>query len=199
MGLAVSGYLLYRSACSTANAVRIAVGNVLGVVVLGVVLRLHGLFQGPAWSGVVGGNTLAAGNILVISTTAHVIIGVHDARRVRADRLCGGTAEGRGVEPCAPAQLHNESTLLVGRGERLEGTVSDPEVERSARVVIERARVVGGRQRRDRHHAADARERLGLWLAQSAAEANSGRLTFEDGAGGTVATLSHRLTTTLVV
>jgi signal transduction histidine kinase len=145
LGLAVSGYLLYRSGFSTANAVRIAVWNLLGVVVLGAVLWLHGMVQGPVVFGADGvESALTAGNILAISTAAHVVIGVHDARRVRAEQLADEQRKLAVLNRALRHNLRNESTILVGHGERLEQEVDDPSLERSARVVAERARTVGG-------------------------------------------------------
>ena len=142
IGLAVSGCLLYRSDFSTANAVRIAVWNLLGVVVLGVVLWLHGMFQGTSAAGVE--STLAAGNVLAISTAAHVIIGVQDARCVRAEQLSDEQQTVAVWNRALRHNLRNESTVLIGHGEELERRVSDPDLKRSASVVGEHARVVGG-------------------------------------------------------
>lgn len=140
LGLAVSGYLLYRSDFSTSNAVRIAIWNLLGVVVLGAVLWMHGMFV----FGASATRMLTAGNVLAISTAAHVIIGVHDARRVRAEQLADEQRKFAVLNRALRHNLRNESTLLVGHGERLEHGVDDPELTASARVVAERARTVGG-------------------------------------------------------
>lgn len=143
VGLAVSGYLLYRSDFSTANAVRIAVWNVLGVVVLGAVLWLHGTFQGTVGLSAVTGDALTAGNILAISTAAHVIIGVHDARRVRAEQLARERRKLAVLNRVLRHNLRNEATVLMGHSDRLAAAVDDPDLAESARVVNERARAVG--------------------------------------------------------
>lgn len=140
LGLTVSGYLLYQSDFSTSNAVRIAVWNLLGVVVLGAILWIHGMFVFGASTA----SVLTAGNVLAISTAAHVIIGVHDARRVRAEQLADEQRKFAVLNRALRHNLRNESTLLVGHGERLEHEVDDPELTASARIVAERARTVGG-------------------------------------------------------
>jgi signal transduction histidine kinase len=144
VGLGVAGYLLYRSGFSTANAVRISVWNVLGVVVLGVVLWLHGMYQGPlAFGRGDAGAALTAGNVLAISTAAHVIIGVHDARRVRAEQLADERRKFAVLNRALRHNLRNESTVLLGHGERLAAGVDDPALASSAEVVADRARTVG--------------------------------------------------------
>ena len=142
IGLAVSGYLLYRSDFSTANAVRISVWNLLGVVVLGSVLWMHSAYQGVLGATGVGG-ALTAGNVLAISAAAHVIIGVHDARRVRAEQLARERKKLAVLNRALRHNLRNEATVLLGHGERIASEVDDPGLSDSAQVVADRARTVG--------------------------------------------------------
>jgi signal transduction histidine kinase len=142
VGLAVSGYLLYRSRFSTANAVRISVWNLLGVVVLGTVLWMHSAYQGVLGATGVGG-ALTAGNVLAISAAAHVIIGVHDARRVRAEQLARERKKLAVLNRALRHNLRNEATVLLGHGERLADGIDDPNLAESARLVADRAETVG--------------------------------------------------------
>ncbi|MFC6990084.1 sensor histidine kinase [Haloplanus sp. GCM10025708] len=138
LGLAVSGVLLYRSDFSTPNVVRIAVWDCLGLVVLGGVLWLHVGARGLA------GNALMAGNLLAVSATAHVLIGVHDARRVRAEQLAREREKFAVLSRVLRHNLRNEANVLLGHAGQLEAELDDPELASSARVVHERASVIGG-------------------------------------------------------
>lgn len=136
IGLAVSGYLLYRSDFSTANAVRISVWNLLGVVVLGSVLWMHSAYQGVLGATGVGG-ALTAGNVLAISAAAH------DAWRVRAEQLARERKKLAVLNRALRHNLRNEATVLLGHGERIASEVDDPGLSDSAQVVADRARTVG--------------------------------------------------------
>jgi len=134
LGLTVAGLLLYRSELSTPNAVRIAVWNFLGLVVLGGVLLAHGAYRG-ALGAMSTADAPAAGNVLVISAAAHVIIGVHDARRVRAEQL----AREREKFTVLSRVLRNDATVLIGQSERLatelDGSLADATLHSRSRGV----------------------------------------------------------------
>lgn len=86
IALVAGGYSLYLSRFSDRNAVRIAVWNVIGLVVVGIVLL--GTFSYQASAGVVVVEpAFTLTNLLAIGVAAHVLIGVFDARRVRAERI----------------------------------------------------------------------------------------------------------------
>jgi signal transduction histidine kinase len=128
LGLVAAGALLYRSGFSTPNAVRIAVWNFLGLVVLGAVLLAHGAYRG-ALGTVTTADALAAGNVLAISAAAHVIIGVHDARRVRAEQLANEREKFAVLSRVLRHNLRNDATVLIGQSEQLaselDGALAD--------------------------------------------------------------------------
>ncbi|MFD1633629.1 sensor histidine kinase [Haloplanus ruber] len=142
LGLVAAGVLLYRSDFSTPNAVRIAVWNFLGFVVLGVVLLAHGAYRG-ALGTVTPADALAAGNVLAISAAAHVIIGVHDARRVRAEQLAHEREKFAVLSRVLRHNLRNDATVLMGQSERLATELPDGSLAETAELLYGRARSVG--------------------------------------------------------
>jgi two-component system OmpR family sensor kinase len=142
LGLVAAGVLLYRSGFSTPNAVRIAVWNFLGLVVLGAVLIAHGAYRG-ALGTVTTADTLAAGNVLAISAAAHVIIGVHDARRVRAEQLAHEREKFAVLSRVLRHNLRNDATVLIGQSERLASELDDDALAPSAELLHDRSRAVG--------------------------------------------------------
>jgi signal transduction histidine kinase len=142
-GLVAAGVLLFRSDFSTPNAVRIAVWNFLGLVVLGVVLLAHGLYRG-AFGTVTSADALAAGNVLAISAAAHVIIGVHDARRVRAEQLAHEREKFAVLSRVLRHNLRNDATVLIGQSERLAAELDDPSLAEVAETLSRRSQQVGG-------------------------------------------------------
>jgi len=142
LGLIVAGALLHRSEFSTPNAVRIAVWNFLGLVVLGGVLLAHGAYRGTLGT-VTTVDALAAGNVLAISAAAHVIIGVHDARRVRAEQLAREREKFAVLSRVLRHNLRNDATVLIGQSERLAGEL-DGSLAETADALHQRSRTVGG-------------------------------------------------------
>jgi len=142
LGLIAAGALLYRSAFSTPNAVRIAVWNFLGLVVLGGVLLAHGAYRGTPGTMSVA-DALAAGNVLAISAAAHVIIGVHDARRVRAEQLAHEREKFAVLSRVLRHNLRNDATVLIGQSERLATELDDGALAAVAETLHRRSRDVG--------------------------------------------------------
>ena len=143
VGLVAAGLLLYRSGFSTPNAVRIAVWNFLGLVVLGGVLLGHGAYRGSLGT-VSTADALAAGNVLAISAAAHVIIGVHDARRVRAEQLAREREKFAVLSRVLRHNLRNDATVLIGQSERLAAELDEGALAEAADMVHRRSRAVGG-------------------------------------------------------
>jgi signal transduction histidine kinase len=141
LGLVAAGVLLYRSGFSTPNAVRIAVWNFLGLVVLGAVLLAHGAYRG-ALGTMTTADALAAGNVLAISAAAHVIIGVHDARRVRAEQLAHEREKFAVLSRVLRHNLRNDATVLIGQSERLASEL-DGSLADTAETLHGRSREVG--------------------------------------------------------
>jgi len=142
LGLIAAGVLLYRSGFTTPNAVRIAVWNFLGLVVLGVVLLAHGAYRGSLGT-VTTADALAAGNVLAISAAAHVIIGVHDARRVRAEQLAREREKFAVLSRVLRHNLRNDATVLIGQSERLATELRDESLAATADALHHRSRKVG--------------------------------------------------------
>jgi signal transduction histidine kinase len=141
-GLVAAGPLLYRSGFSTPNAVRIAVWNFLGLVVLGGVLLGHGAYRGSLGT-VSTADALAAGNVLAISAAAHVIIGVHDARRVRAEQLAREREKFAVLSRVLRHNLRNDATVLIGHSEQLATELDDDPLAAAAETIHHRSREVG--------------------------------------------------------
>ncbi|SEA24337.1 Histidine kinase-, DNA gyrase B-, and HSP90-like ATPase [Haloplanus vescus] len=142
LGLVVAGALLYRSGFSTPNAVRIAGWNFLGLVVLGVVLLTHGAYR-DALGAVTTADALAAGNVLAISAAAHVIIGVHDAQRVRAQQLAREREKFAVLSRVLRHNLRNDATVLMGQSDRLASQLDDPSLTEVAETVRRHSEEVG--------------------------------------------------------
>ncbi|WP_338739953.1 HAMP domain-containing sensor histidine kinase [Haloplanus salilacus] len=168
LGLLAAGAALYRSGFSTPNAVRIAAWNVLGLVVLGSVLLFHGVYRGTLGTVSVA-DALAAGNVLAISAAAHVIIGVHDARRVRAEQLAREREKLAVLSRVLRHNLRNDATVLVGHSERLAAELDESPLSDVAATLTRRSRDVGELADKskvlvdalDRHSASNARLHVG--------------------------------------
>lgn len=143
LGLVIAGYALYYSPFSSANAVRIAGWDALGVAVLGLVMGALLVYQD-----LVGGTVLApafvVANTVAVGAAAHVIIGVYDARRVRAEQLARERRRLAVLARVLRHNLRNEATVLIGHADHLASEVDDPGLERSATVLKERAETIGG-------------------------------------------------------
>ena len=142
LGLTVAGAALYRSGFSTPNVVRVAGWNFLGLVVLGVVLLAHGAYRG-ALGTVTTADALAAGNVLAISAAAHVIIGVHDAQRVRAQQLAREREKFAVLSRVLRHNLRNDATVLIGQSERLATALDDDSLADVAQTIRRRSEDVG--------------------------------------------------------
>ncbi|GAA0265675.1 sensor histidine kinase [Halobacterium noricense] len=86
LALVAAGYVVYRAEFTLRQTLGIAGWNALGVVVIGAALALLYAYQSavaslpaaPVFSGTV---------VVAVSAVAHVLIGVNDARRIRAREL----------------------------------------------------------------------------------------------------------------
>jgi signal transduction histidine kinase len=124
VGLVAAGGLLYWSRFSDRNAARIAVWNLLGVVVLGGVMAAHAAAQG-AFAGGVDAAAFTVGNLLAIGAAAHVIIGVYDARRVRAEQLARQRRQTAVLNRVLRHNLRNEAQVLTGHADIVAGAAGD--------------------------------------------------------------------------
>ncbi|MDS0296437.1 sensor histidine kinase [Halogeometricum luteum] len=124
VGLVAAGGLLYWSRFTDRNAARIAVWNLLGVVVLGGVMAAHAAAQG-AFAGGVDASAFTVGNLLAIGAAAHVIIGVYDARRVRAEQLARQRRQTAVLNRVLRHNLRNEAQVLTGHADIVAGAAGD--------------------------------------------------------------------------
>lgn len=143
VALVVVGGLLYRSAFTTRNTVRIAVWSLFGIVVLGSIMLGILRYQAQLGAPIVA-PTFTVAKVLSIGAVAHVIIGVYDARRVRAQQLAKEQRRVSVLNRIIRHNLRNEATVLGGHASLIAEGVDDPELRDSAEAVTKSAGVIGG-------------------------------------------------------
>ncbi|WP_313694031.1 HAMP domain-containing sensor histidine kinase [Halorarum halobium] len=121
--VAVGGFL-YRSTMSTRNTIRIAAWNFLGIAVLGAVMLALFAYQ-RADGGVVQSPTFVLGTLLAIGAGAHIIIGVYDARRVRAEQLARERRRTAVLNRALRHNIRNGTNVILGHAELLVDAVDD--------------------------------------------------------------------------
>jgi len=94
-----AGYLLHRAAFTPAHTLRVAAWAVLGTGVLGLVVGLM-VLAGVALPG------HAIGTLLAVSALAHVLIGVRDIQRIRAEDLARRSRSSTGSSGTTSATRH---------------------------------------------------------------------------------------------
>jgi signal transduction histidine kinase len=137
-----AGYLLARSDIEAPNTVRIAIWNLLGVTVLGAVLALHYLNQSYLGADLVAA-PITVGNVLAIGAVAHVIIGVHDARRVRAEAVADQREKLAVLNRVLRHNLRTEANVLSGYADLIVADVDDPDLIEAATTIQQSAATVG--------------------------------------------------------
>jgi len=143
LALVAVGGLLFRSSFTTQNAVRIAVWSLFGVTVLGGIML--GILQYQAAMGSpVTAPVFTVAKVLSIGAVAHVIIGVYDARRVRAQQLAKEQRKLSVLNRVIRHNLRNETTVLGGHASLVAEGVDDPDLRESAEKVAHSASVIGG-------------------------------------------------------
>ncbi|MBP1900684.1 signal transduction histidine kinase [Halorubrum trapanicum] len=143
VALIAVGGLLFRSSFSTQNAVRIAVWNLFGITVLGGIMLGILQYQAALGSPLVA-PTFSVAKVLSIGAVAHVIIGVYDARRVRAQQLAKEQRKLSVLNRVIRHNLRNETTVLGGHASLVAEGVDDPDLRESAETVARSASVIGG-------------------------------------------------------
>jgi len=113
VALVLVGGLLYRSTFTTRNAVRIAVWSLFGIVVLGGIMLGIIRYQAQLGTPMVA-PTFTVAKVLSIGAVAHVIIGVYDARRVRAQQLANEQRRVSVLNRMIRHNLRNETTTVLG-------------------------------------------------------------------------------------
>jgi signal transduction histidine kinase len=142
VGLAVAGAFLYRSRFSDRNAVRIAVWNVLGVVVLGTVMVAQAAARGSL-PDTASPSAFAVANLLAIGAAAHVVIGVYDARRVRAEQLARERRRTAVLNRVLRHNLRNEAQVLGGHAD-IVADGAEGDLARSAEAIGRTAETIAG-------------------------------------------------------
>ncbi|RLM70673.1 sensor histidine kinase [Halorubrum sp. Atlit-8R] len=143
VALVAVGPLLFRSSFSTRNAVRIAVWNLFGIAVLGGIMLGILRYQAALGSPFVA-PTFSVAKVLAIGAVAHVIIGVYDARRVRAQQLAKEQRKLSVLNRVLRHNLRNETTVLGGHAGIVAEGADDPDLRESAEAVSRSASVIGG-------------------------------------------------------
>jgi signal transduction histidine kinase len=143
VALVVVGGVLYRSTFTTRNAVRIAVWSLFGIVVLGGIMLGIIRYQTQLGTPMVA-PTFTVAKVLSIGAVAHVIIGVYDARRVRAQQLAKEQRRVSVLNRMIRHNLRNETTVLGGHASLIAERVADPQLRDSAEAVAKSAAVIGG-------------------------------------------------------
>ena len=141
-GLVAAGYSLYRSNFTDRNAIRIAVWNVLGLVVLGLVMLGLFAYQTSAGANPVD-RAFTIANLLAIGAAAHVIIGVYDARRVRAEELAAERRKLAVLNRVLRHNLRNEATVMLGHAQHITETAEAEGVVDSAETLQRHVEIVG--------------------------------------------------------
>lgn len=140
--LVALGYVVYRLEFTARQTVRIAGWNVLGIVVIGAALALVYAYQGavdavpvsPVFSGTV---------IVAISSFAHALIGINDARRIRATELARERRKLTVLSRLVRHDLRTISQYLHGYATRAERADTDEERASLADDVRETADDLG--------------------------------------------------------
>ena len=107
-----AGYLLHRAAFAPAHTLRVAAWAVLGTGVLGLVVGLIAL------AGVVLPGH-AIGTLLAVSALAHVLIGVRDIQRIRAEDLARQREKVAVLNRIVRHNLRHEAQILLGLADGL--------------------------------------------------------------------------------
>ncbi|MDS0297626.1 hypothetical protein NDI76_02585 [Halogeometricum sp. S1BR25-6] len=87
-------------------------------------MAAHAAAQG-VFAGGVDAAAFTVGNLLAIGAAAHVIIGVYDARRVRAEQLARQRRQTAVLNRVLRHNLRNEAQVLTGHADIVAGAAGD--------------------------------------------------------------------------
>lgn len=110
--LVIAGYLLYREEFTASHLLRIAGWATLGTILLGLVITLIVLAGVPL-------PLYAGATLLSVSTFAHVLIGVRDVQRIRAEELARQREQLAVLNRLVRHNLRHVAQRLLGLGSRL--------------------------------------------------------------------------------
>lgn len=132
--LIVIGYLLLRDETTAAHAPRIAGWAALGTALLGLILVLI------SFSGV-DLPLFAGATLLSVSTFAHVIIGVRDVQRIRAEELARQREKLAVLNRLVRHNLRHEAQYLLG----IESEIPDADSSEERDELSKRTREIADR------------------------------------------------------
>ena len=112
--LILAGYLLLRDGTTAAHVPRITGWAVLGTVLLGLILALIDLSNAEI-------PLFAAATLLSVSTFAHIIIGVRDVQRIRAEELAQQREKLAVLNRLVRHNLRHEAQYLLGAKSMIAG------------------------------------------------------------------------------
>ena len=132
--LVVIGYLLLRDETTAEHVPRIAGWAALGTALLGLILVLISLsgVELPLFAGA---------TLLSVSTFAHVIIGVRDVQRIRAEELARQREKLAVLNRLVRHNLRHESQYLIG----VESEVGEADTPEARRALSGRVREIADR------------------------------------------------------
>lgn len=135
--LVAAAVLLYQSDVSTDHALRVAGWNTLGVIVLGLVLLLATRYPGVAFPLPIGASVVG------VSAVAHVLIGVNDVRRIRANELAREREKLALINRLVRHNLRNQAQVLTSAGEIVAEHVTDETGREAAERIGRGAERIG--------------------------------------------------------
>jgi len=150
IAFAVGGVVVHRSSLDSGHVARVGSWNALGVVATSGVLGLIGAFQ-AATGGVITTPLLAGALVVGVSGFAHVLIGLTDVRRIRAETVAKQRRKAAVVNRVVRHDLKHAAQLLFGYADVLESTGDGPGTDDDG--VDRKLRDLGGR-------LADTHERI---------------------------------------
>lgn len=132
--LIVIGYLLLRDETTATHLPRIAGWAALGTALLALILVLISLsgVELPLYAGA---------TLLSVSTFAHVIIGVRDVQRIRAEELAIQREKLAVLNRLVRHNLRHEAQYLLG----VESEIADAETPEAREELTERVRTIANR------------------------------------------------------
>lgn len=135
--LILAGGWLYQGDFTTQNVLRVAGWNTLGVVVLGVILTLALRYQ-PIETPL-----LLVANVVGVSAAAHVLIGIHDARRIRAEELARERKKLAVINRLVRHNLRNDAQVFTGFASELVDRTEDESLQFLAKRIREKGDAIG--------------------------------------------------------
>jgi signal transduction histidine kinase len=142
VGLLAVGYLFVARGVEAESAVRITAWTLLGTAVLGTVVGLLFVYQADTGGSVVDPDFVAA-NVVAVGAGAHVIVGVYDTQRVRADRLERERRRVAVLNRVLRHNLRNEATVLRLHAELLREELGETD-HRSVEAITDASETLAG-------------------------------------------------------